>query len=185
MACTARKACPQHVHTRLRASAEEAEQRENSRLESWISLERDGLRPLYRDPDVEAASLAAVDERIRRATLASLPRVASSEGRMGRTIEEFRDMYGPERPESALVLDSNWEQAREPRTRVKMLLAAGWSHVTHTGGGHDKWIRKLPFGAGEQQITFQTTPRSPHFWDKHKADLTGYDAEYRELLEND
>lgn len=191
-ACSPRRACPAHVHLRLRAAAEVVEARELRRTEAWLRWEEAGLCPLYRDPELEAALLQHVDSRTRAATLA-VREHAQSEPPDAST---FRDMYsrsiarpfshdqeGREHP--VCVFDTDWEQGREPRRRVQLLHAAGWRRVTrgaHGGvGAHYKWRRELGGGCGAQVVTFSSTPSSVRSYNHEKAALSRLDKEAADI----
>jgi hypothetical protein len=145
--------------------------------------ESQGLRPLYRDDDVQdQALLSGVDLRTRKATAAAMPRLEAGSSRQAPSAEDFRSMYSVQRADEApLRLDTNWEEGREPRRRVQLLLAAGWRRVTG-GGGHIKWRRELPHGAPAQVVTFSCTPSTHRAFDYDKTALNRLDAEAAEMI---
>ena len=183
VACSPRRACPAHKHLRLCAPEVASEAREQARLESWLVYESLGLRPLYRDDEAaDQALLSGVDWRTRRATAAAMPRLEASSSRQAPTAEDFRSMYSTQRPEDVLFrLDTDWEEGREPRRRVQLLLAAGWCRVTG-GGGHPKWRRELPHGAPAQVVTFSCTPSTHRAFDYDKTALHRLDVEAAEAI---
>jgi hypothetical protein len=167
----------------MRASEVVAEKRERARTEAWLKWEEQGCLPLHKDPDAEAAALATVDRSTRVATVSALTRLAREDNHHSEapTQEEAREMYGaPRLRDDSIALNTDWEQGREPRRRVQLLHAAGWRRVPNHGG-HPKWQRYLPRGAGKQVITFASTPSNTTY-NFEKAALQRMDREARALL---
>ena len=183
VACSPRRACPAHKHLRLRTPTPAAEQRERARLESWLVYESQGLRPLYHDDEMrDQALLSGVDLRTRKATAAAMPRLEAGGSRQAPSAEDFRSMYSVQRADEApFRLDTEWDEGREPRRRVQLLLAAGWCRVTG-GGGHAKWRRELPHGAPAQVVTFSCTPSTHRAFDYDKTALKRLDVEAAEMI---
>jgi hypothetical protein len=140
MACAPRRACRAHAGLRLRGDEARREARELARTDAWLDWERRGLVPLRRDDDEDG--LSSVDARTRRATLraANLPSLsapARGAALQPPSAEQFRQMYGGgggtaedgDDVAGGLCLDTRWEEGREPRRRVLLLQAAGWSRV--------------------------------------------------------
>lgn len=129
IACSTARACPQHVATRLRRSPGDAETRAVSLAEEWFDeLDRAGLRPLDEgdaasdaDDDDDDGSLA---DAVRRCALGAAARNAPRGPEP--TVDEVRRMYGIEpEPSPYLVFDTIWEEGRNPRRRIELLVAAG------------------------------------------------------------
>ena len=167
LACAPRRACPAHAGLRLRGDEARREARELARTDAWLDWERRGLVPLRRDDDEDG--LSCVDARTRRATLRAANLPPSAPSARGAALqppsaEQFRQMYGGGAAGDAagdvaggLCLDTRWEEGREPRRRVLLLQAAGWSRVWYVTPVHP-WLgcelssdafRLRPSGAGE------------------------------------
>jgi hypothetical protein len=195
VACTPRRACPAHVASRLRNTAaargEGAEARELRRTAQWLAWEEAGLLPLRRlDADDEAASLRCVDGATRRATLRTAAATAHTPRRAAPppSADALRSMYASaggaddsdDADAASAAFCSDWEEGREPRQRVDMLLAAGWFPVRRGRvggvGSHPKWRRVLPDGTA-QVLSFASTPSCVRAWDNTAAALQRMDRE--------
>lgn len=144
---------------KLRAPPEHALERTLSLAESWFEeLDRAHLRALDEGDEAE------VEEGPARPAWPTA-RTAGPEP----TVEVVRREYSAEAQPAALCsFSTDWDEGRNPRRRIELLLAAGWLLVTRKV--HIKWRRELPTGEA-QVITFSTTPGGSRYWDHESAAL--------------
>ena len=122
---------------------------------------------------------ARVDPACRLQVLAAAARAAAGDGACAAPSAELqRALMGGAKARVALRLDTKWSvEANCPRSRVRCMLAAGWTPVEGSFGGHPRWQRTLEAGplAGRRQVINFSGTYSTFCWDLQSADLLRMD----------
>ena len=119
---------------------------------------------------------AQVDPACREVVLAAAAR--SGAPSWVPSAETQRALMGGDKVRAAPRLDTAWStEANDPRSRVRCMLAAGWTPVEGTFGSHPRWERTLEAGPlkGTRQIINFSGSYSTFCWDLQSADLLRMD----------
>ena len=122
---------------------------------------------------------ARVEPACREQVLAAAARAAAGDGACAAPSAELqRALMGGCKARAAPRLDTKWSvEASCPRSRVRCMLAAGWTPVEQSFGGHPRWERTLQAGplAGRRQVINFSGTYSTFCWDLQSADLQRMD----------